>query len=229
MRDHGSFDGSEVVVDYIGDESTARFSDLDLVEFQDALLDVRLRYAGKKTKSLGGYIDSDVVEPIHRMLTASGATPFQLSQLGFWRWLSNLALNGTFWNFINWRLGGDAQVNWGITAQGSIIEVYFYRAWLRGQKMHDVGLAEPYRYAKLGSSDVWRSHILRQEFGRDREFVKAFLDTVYDADGATLVGTAELRTKLIPSLRAWTSNSTYSHLTYAENKELIERLRAEIA
>ena len=57
-------------------------------------------------------------------------------------------------------------INWGITSPGSIIEVYFYRAWLRGQKMYDPSDADPYKYARLGASDVWRSHILRQDFGR---------------------------------------------------------------
>ena len=95
--------------------------------------------------------------------------------------------------------------------------------------MYDCDLKDPYRYAKLGSSDVWRSHILRQDFGSDREFVKAFLDTIYDRNGNTLIGTEELRTQLIPSIRAWTSNSTFSHLTYKENLELIRELRTDSA
>ena len=178
---------------------------------------------------MAGSIDAQVVEPLHEILTASGATAFQLSQLGFWRWLSNVACGGYLWDFIKWRFdNGNQLVNWGITSQGQIIEVYFYRAWLRAHKMHDPHSSDPYKYAKLGSSDVWRSHILRQEFGRDKEFVKAFLDTIYDQNGATVIGTNELRTKLIPALRAWTSNSTYSHLSYKENLELIASLRKDV-
>ena len=50
---------------------------------------------------------------------------------------------------------------------------------------------------------------------------------VYDKDGNTLVGTEELRKKLVPALRAWTSGSTFSHLSYTENVELIRKLKIE--
>lgn len=230
LHDHGTFGGvGELVVDYIGDDSEVTFSDIDLYDLADEISAVRIRYLGKNNKAIGGIIDSEIVEPIHRCLLEAGITARQLSSLGFWRWFSNIACNHVFWNFIKWRYGSDIQQNWGITSQGSIIEVYFYRAWLRGHKMYDANLKDPYHYAKLGSSDVWRSHILRQDFGRDREFVKAFLDTIYDVNGRTVVGTDELRTQLIPAIRAWTSNSTFSHLTYKENLELIQNLRADSA
>lgn len=228
LHDHGTFEGvGELVIDYIGDDSEASFSDIDLLDLVDEISAVRLRYLAKNNKAVGGLVDAEIVEPIHRCLKEAGITPRQLSNLGFWRWLSNIAGNHAFWSFIKWRYGSDIQQNWGITSQGSIIEVYFYRAWLRGHKMYEPELTDPYRYAKLGSSDVWRSHILRQDFGRDREFVKALLDTIYDTSGRTLVGTDELRTQLIPAIRAWTSNSTFSHLTYKENVELIQNLRAD--
>ncbi len=227
MQDHDSFDVSEMVLDYVGsdvDEET--LSDLELIELCDELLAIMSRYQGKNKKNYGGFIDAEIVEPIHATLK-DHANPYQLSQLGFWRWLSNVASNGAFWKFIKWRFDSDKQINWGITSPGSIIEVYFYRAWLRGQKMYDQAQPDPYHYAKIGSSDVWRSHILRQDFGRDREFVKALLDTIYDKSGQTLVGTEELRKKLVPALRAWTSGSTFAHLSYSENVELIRKLKNE--
>jgi hypothetical protein len=226
LNDHGTYKGvGELVFDYIGDDSEVSFSDLDLFDLADELSAIRLSYLTDSRKSSGGAIDSEIVEPLHKYLTAAGLTPTQLSHLGFWRWFSNIACNHVFWHFIKWRYGSDIQQNWGITSQGSIIEVYFYRAWLRGHKMFDEGLSDPYHYAKLGSSDVWRSHVLRQEFGRDKDFVRAFLDTIYDQDGKTVIGTDELRKKLIPALRAWSSNSTFSHLSYNENLELIQILR----
>jgi hypothetical protein len=108
-----------------------------------------------------------------------------------------------------------------------MVEVYFYRAWLRGHKMFEGSGADPYHYAKKGASDVWRSHILRQEFGRDREFVKAFLDTIYDEDGDTRIGTEDIRKTVIPALRAWTSSASFSHLGYNENLKLIQHLISE--
>ena len=87
--------------------------------------------------------------------------------------------------------------------------------------MYDPDLADPYEYAKKGSSDVWRSQILRQDFGKDRNFVKAFLDFCWDENGDRRIGDTKLRTQLIPALRSWTSNASYEHLTYDECLELI--------
>ncbi len=227
MQDDGEYDASEMNFDYIGlDETEEVFSEVELEALHDAALNIISKYSDKNKKSVGGQIDAELISPIY--LTFSGKmTPFQLSHIGFWRWLSNVAYGGFFWKFIKWRIEGSEQINWGITTPGSIIEVYFYRAWLRGHKMYQADLPDPLRYAKIGASDVWRSHIFRQDFGRDREFVKAFLDTVYDDKGHVRIGTKELRTKLIPALRAWTSGSTFSHLSYRENLSLIERLRSE--
>ena len=190
------------------------------------LIDLRAGYPKTLSKSDGGKIDSQLPEIVHEELRHL-INVHQAAQIGFWRWLSNVACEGYFWDFIKWRIGGEQMSNWGITTPGSIIEVYFYRAWLRGQKMYEPTDADPYKYAKMGASDVWRSHILRQDFGRDREFVKAFLDTIYDASGKTVIGTTEMRTKLIPALRAWTSSASFSHLSYNENLELIDHLRKQ--
>ena len=92
--------------------------------------------------------------------------------------------------------------------------------------MWEKNAIDPYKYARIGSSEIWRSHILRVELGKDREFVKAFLDTLYDSNGEIQIPTKELRTKLIPSLRAWASSASFSHLSYDENLKLIEHLRS---
>ncbi len=229
MANHDAFDAHKMMIDSIGDDDDdIIFGDLDLEPLCSCLADIKAKYADKNKKTVAGALDAEVIEPLHKILLEAKVTPFQLSQLGFWRWLSNIACNGHFWRFIKWRFEGDQLVNWGITSQGQIIEVYFYRAWLRAHKMFDASSLNPYRYATIGSSDVWRSHILRQDFGRDRDFVKAFLDTIYDDNGITVVGTQELRTNLIPALRAWTSNSTYSHLSYKENLKLIANLRSDV-
>ena len=215
-------------VDYIGaDENCQMLSELELDDLIMSLQDIQFSYKDKNMKKIGGEIDSAIVKPVHECLKEY-ATPFQLSHLGFWRWLSNVACDGFFWEFINWRFNeSEQQGNWGITSQGSIIEVYFYRAWLRAHKMFEPDAADPYKYALKGSSDMWRSHILRQDFGRDREFTKAFLDIVYDESGKTEVGTKELRTVLIPAIRAWTSGGSFSHLSYQECLKLLIKLRAE--
>ena len=213
-------------MDIIGEEEDILLSDLELDELKENLIDLQSKYSRTVSKVEGGKIDSELPEIVHGELR-NLINVHQAAQIGFWRWMSNVACSGYFWEFIKWRFGSDQMINWGITSPGSIIEVYFYRAWLRGQKMYDPSDADPYKYARLGASDVWRSHILRQDFGRDREFVKAFLDTVYNSSGKVVIGTNEMRTKLIPALRAWTSSASFSHLSYNENLELIKYLREQ--
>ncbi|MBF2760818.1 MAG: hypothetical protein ISN28_11225 [Ectothiorhodospiraceae bacterium AqS1] len=222
----------KIYLEYIGPDDWKCFSDVEILELVETLDRIKRHYKNSGyIKIKGGDIDSDTVEPVHRVLSEY-ATPFQLSHIGFWMWLGNIAANGGLWNFLHWRFdGSDQMINWGITTPKNLKEVYFYRAWLRGHRMYDPNLPDPYHYAKLGSSDVWRSHILRQEFGNDREFVKAFLDTIYNESGEDVIGRDMLRQGLIPEIREWISGASFSHLSYEENKELLayllEKARAE--
>lgn len=226
MNNEGAYDASKVECEYIGEDGdNEKFSDMELYDLWTSLAEIINKYEKANRLIQGGIIDSEIIEPLYITLTSKSISPFQLSHIGFWRWLSNVAYSGKFWSFIKWRFNSDKQINWGICSPSSVVEVYFYRAWLRAHKMHDENLSDPLHYARIGGSDIWRSHILRQDFGRDREFVKAFLDTIYDENGKVMVSTQELRTELIPALRAWTSNSTFSHLSYEENLKLIDWLR----
>ena len=227
MAESGAFDASLLVVDFIGDQTQEKLGDLELEELVD---DLRLiqekfkkRYPNGLPKAVGGEVDSRIVKPIHKHLSAVTHVD-QLARIGFWRWLSNVAYSGFFWKFIEWRFQDRMQINWGITSGSRLVEVYFYRAWLRGHFMFEPKLSDPYHYAQKGASDVWRSHIFRQEFGRDRNFVKAFLDVLVDDKGKSKVSSQSLRQEVIPAVRAWTSNATFSHLSYPECKELIEKL-----
>jgi hypothetical protein len=217
-------------IEEIGDYDQT-LSDLELEELVDGLRDIQSRFEGRNNKATGGLIDSEVCVLVHQQISRI-AYPRELSNIGFWRWLSNIASEGYFWKFIKWRFPEKPKkplnpVNWGIASSGSIIEVYFYRAWLRGYKMYDSSRSDPYHYAKIGGSDIWRSHILRQDFGRDIEFIKAFLDTLHDKNGKQIVGTENLRTILIPGVRSWTSSGSFSHLNYEESMSLIKRIHEE--
>lgn len=186
------------------------------------------KYPTKLPKARGGDVDAGIIEPIyHELVVCRLCSTDLLTNLGFWRWLSLVACNGKFASFIKWRFPDGNQVNWGITSEAQLIEVYLFRAYLRAHKMNESKSANPYEYAVKGTSDVWRSHILRQEFGQDKEFVKAFLDTIYDKNGKTVIGAKKLRTVLIPALRAWTSKASFAHLNYNECKQLIEQLLDE--
>jgi hypothetical protein len=207
-----------------GDDDFSIFSVMDLDEFIGSLSEIRSKFSNPDGAFAGksAEVDSLVVEPIHVAMSGK-ANPFQLSQLGFWRWLSNSA-HQDIWAFIDWRFKrGDEfgqKVNWGVTSSSALHEVYFYRAWIRAHKMYDPNLSDPYRYAKIGSSDNWRSHILRVEPGYDREFVKAFLDIVEEKK----INADEMRNVVIPSLRAWSSNAGFFALDYESAKKLIGHL-----
>lgn len=212
-------DHESIQVDHIG-EGDLLLSDYELENTIAKLSAIQDKYKNPNWMRDGGKLDSELTQVIHAELSDL-ADVHALSQIGFWRWLSNLASNGFFWHFIQWRFPGDKLINWGITSSSQLVEVYFFRCWLRGHKMFDPSQTDPYKYAKKGLGDVWRSHILRQDYGSDREFIKAFLDIIYDDDGKTLVNTNQLRTVLIPAVRAWTSSATYAHLTYEENLKLL--------
>ena len=137
---------NRVTLDYVG-EGDEHISDLELATLVDDLRTVRLKYDGKNMKSVGGQIDSEIIRPVHSFFDAL-AEPFQLGRVGFWCWLSNIAHDGYFWDFIKWRLGGNKPSIGASQVKRGLLEVYFYRAWLRGHKMLEPNLENPYEYAE---------------------------------------------------------------------------------
>jgi hypothetical protein len=211
-------------INYIGDEELPLLSDIELEGLIEELDAIRQNYDEKYPdglpKNAGGRFDAEIVEPIHKHLSLL-ATPDKLCQIGFWRWLSNVASNGYFWDLIAWRFEQRTQVNWAITSPRKLKETLFFRCWLRGHRMLDPKRDDPYEYAKKGDSEFWRSHILRSDLGKDRVFVEAFLDFNFAPDGTRNISNKKLRTNLIPGLRAWASMGTFSHLSYEECTDII--------
>jgi hypothetical protein len=214
-------------IDYIGEEADAKLNEVELEDLFDELDAIREKYNKQYKdgvpKSAGGRIESEMVEPIHQAFLVL-ATPGQLSNIGFWRWLSNVAYRGKFWDFIDWRFDERQQVNWAITSPRSLKESLFFRCWLRGHKMYNPESPDPYKYARMGTGDFWRSHVLRQDFGKDRTFVEAFLDFNFTSDGTRNISDAQLRKKLIPGVRAWCSMATFSHLSHGEITAILSKI-----
>jgi len=219
------FEESQLVYSHIPeDDSLQTLSVIELDELVEELENIKDQFSNGegcfKGKSHAESCDAAVVEPVHRVLSKY-ATPYQLSHVGFWQYLSNIACQGFFWNFISWRYSGsDKQSNWGMVAQSSLAEIYFYRAWARGHRMYDQSLADPYEFAKKGAVDNWRSHILRVEQGFDQEFVKAFF-VVVDEDK---IKAPDIRNKLIPAIKIWQSNAGFFSLSYEEAKTLLRHI-----
>ena len=218
----GAPDISADEVEYLSDDNHTSFSDIEAEPIFEELERIRASHEFVTAKN-ASVIDAEIILPIHSTINES-AHIREISHAGFWMWLSNVALEGKFWHFINWRFDSSTnQENWGINSSGALLEGYLSRAWLRGSLMYDESLDDPYMYAKRGTTELWRSHILRQDFGRDKEFTKAFIDTVYDSDNRTKVSLQPLRQQLIPAIRAWSSKASFSHLSYDESRELLEK------
>ena len=142
---------NRVTLDYVG-EGDEHISDLELATLVDDLRTVRLKYDGKNMKSVGGQIDSEIIRPVHSFFDAL-AEPFQLGRVGFWCWLSNIAHDGYFWDFIKWRLGGNKTIHWGITVKRGLLKFISIAPGCATQNQ------EPNLtiwYAGRGASDVWR-------------------------------------------------------------------------
>ena len=96
----------------------------------------------------------------------------------FWIWLVFGAGHEGIVKLVAWRHGsGDLDAvrdeNFGLT---TAMEAGFWsRLWLRGDIAFDPGRPDPYELAERGDQDLWRSHIMRQEYGQIRTIGRALL------------------------------------------------------
>ncbi len=123
----------------------------------------------------GGYFEAHANEQFHRLL--SRLPRKVLIDRGFWRWLSVTKMQ----DLIGWRHNADGdqvkEANFGI---GSPVEGLAYRLFIRADLAHDPGThslptPDPYWLTRFESQDLWRSHLLRQNYGRTPELRRALL------------------------------------------------------
>ncbi len=75
-------------------------------------------------------------------------------------------------------------------------ENFYYRLWFRGEAGHDPRDEEdPYRLARYGGSEFWRSHIQRQNFTQCRPMLDALLHFQYPdgPEGKPRLNTDDIR------------------------------------
>ncbi len=224
--DAGAYSVSNVIED---DPTLEKLNEQLLVNLRDNLETTRQSYStseGICKKSFSSDIDAEVALYVHQWCLELKLDPFQLSHIGFWAWLSQLALDGYFWHFIHWRTKGPqddrepAKKNWAIGRISDLHDFYFAGAWLRAHKVYDPLLSDPYRFAKMGGTENWKKQILRVEVGWDIEFVRAFLEVIEEGNYSVNA----VREKIVPPLRAWTSSANFSNLDFEESKKLIRHL-----
>ena len=172
----------------------------------------------------GGDFEARACPVVHQSL---GLDPSSAPNREFWLWLTFVASEGRFTDFVDWRFGTQAHianVNYGIGSKSEIWEGLFARLWLRGNIGRDPMAAEAYGIAKRGGIDIWRSHVIRQEYGRCHLLARQLVRYQHpdsDPDSRTLT-VAELR-ELAKRLRVVDASVSYEVLDESQIEELIER------
>jgi len=118
----------------------------------------------------GGRYEREACVLVHETLPRED--PQMLADYDFWTWLA-LQLR----DIVEWRHGGEggeAHVNnFGIGGRRD--DNLFYRMWVRAEIGRNENKIGDYDLAKRGDQDFWRSHVIRQGYGKCRKVVHAFV------------------------------------------------------
>jgi hypothetical protein len=194
------------------------------------LYEIKSRYPERLRRNdpNGGKFEAEACAEIHQALPFD---PQMLADREWWTWLAVFR----FRELVDWRHGSGtgraAPANFGI---GKPSDNLLYRMWLRADAGYDAERADPYELARVGDQDFWRSHIIRQGYGRCREFVKALVLYQFpdDAEGRPTLTTQEIR-ELAKRLRRMHANVVFECLSRQAAYELIsteaERARQAVA
>lgn len=166
---------------------------------------------------------------VHRELRLS---PAVAGCAEFWSWLNFCAVGGAFVNLVKWRFGtedSDEPRNYGVTNAASVFEGLLARLWLRGEVGYDPTASDPYELSKRGDIDIWRSHLIRQEYGRCPTVRRALIRFQYpDASGRKTLSNDQLR-ELVKLIRIGEASTAYELLDETEVAEIIKELAEEVA
>lgn len=118
-----------------------------------------------------------------------------------------------------------AEANFGITTQ--IEYGLFSRLWLRAQLAYDPSSDDPYALAKIGSQDLWRSHIFRTEYGMIPHIARAFIRYTEEEIGSGQGGTDVVRA-MAKELRRRQASSAFELLSDEDAIELMRECHREV-
>lgn len=144
----------------------------------------------------------------------------------FWLWLTFVAAKGAFRELVEWRFGARSEIaeeNYGLTTRAGIWEGLFARLWWRGNTGYDATDDPPYRVAAKGDIDLWRSHVIRQEYGRSRAVARTLVDFQYpDGSAKGRLKVKELR-EVVKRLRRVQASMSFELLAETDVRTLIEQ------
>jgi hypothetical protein len=180
----------------------------------------------KEKDTEGGRFEREACEIVHSTLAAIDREA--LADLDFWTFLAIVH----FSDVIEWRFGAiwrtAKAANYGV---GQRTENMMFRLWLRAELGRDVG-PDPYRLAKTGDQDLWRSHILRQGYANARAVAKSLLRLQagqLQAGGQTVKKlTVDHVRELAKRLKRLRANVMFEFLTAAQAETLVLELSTAI-
>jgi hypothetical protein len=154
----------------------------------------------------------------------------------FWLWLNFAAADGSFLRIVDWRFGSQTSIgmeNYGVVNKAGVWEGLFARLWWRGNLGFEPEGEDPYDIARRGDLDIWRSHIIRQEYGRCRELAVGLIRYQYpddDPDSRRL--TNDVLRELVKRLRMLDATTAYETLSSEQMLAVIqtnvERIRTAV-
>ena len=181
-------------------------------------------------KNMARAFEAPAAEVVHKELDVDISAACSRE---FWIWLTFAAAGGKLIDFVDWRFGTQKSidaVNYGIGRPSAIWEGLFARLWWRGRVGFEPTADDPYALARRGDVDIWRSHIIRQEYGRSRNMALALLRFQYPTD---TTGPGKLKIKhlreLVKRLRVVDANTSYEVLKNIDLDELIKKNADEAA
>ena len=197
-----------------------------------ALAELRTSFATTALPtSQGKAFEAQACEIVHRQLRLEVGVA---SNSAFWRWVTFGAGDGELCGLVDWRFGTQssiADVNYGIASRASIWEGLFARLWWRGYLGYSEELEDRYSIARRGDMDIWRSHILRQEFGRCRNVARALVCFQYPEGHTGRRGRLRVQhlRALAKRLRILHASMAFELLSYEDAFQTIERQARGIA
>jgi hypothetical protein len=167
------------------------------------LAEIRMKFGSSPLpKGKGGEFEAVACQVVHHVLELD---VIMATSREFWLWLTFAAVKGKMVGVVDWRFGSQDSiepVNYGIGRNADLWEGLFARLWWRGNIGHAPSAPNPYEVAQKGDMDIWRSHVIRQEYGRCRNLARALIKYQYPSDDnkKKTLKTKELR-KLAKRLR----------------------------
>lgn len=215
---------------YIGDSSDV-FDEEMVDDVSRAIQELRKRLGEPSDRRYWARFEGNAAAVIHESLEIP---PEVASDHEFWLWL----VFGSGYDYpaqlVNWRHGrGEAPFdardsNYGITT--NLEAGFFSRAWLRGDIGYDPSRDDPYELALRGDQDLWRSHILRTEYGQIPQIARALLVFQYPDDDPDhpAVSNDTIR-EMAKELRRRHASEAFELMSEDQARALIEEVHGSVS